>query len=87
MPVRDGTSRDRTSMRNGNRLKIGLFGANCSSGRAVTLVPERWSGSWADNVRLAQMADDGRHRLHAADRALEGLWRRHRLSGRDARDR
>jgi len=42
----------------GNRLKIGLFGANCSSGRAVTLVPERWSGSWPDNKRLAQMADD-----------------------------
>ena len=48
----------RTSMYNGNALKIGLFGANCSSGRAVTLVPERWSGSWADNVRLARMADD-----------------------------
>src|SRR5712671_7361138 len=48
----------RTAMYNGNALKIGLFGANCSSGRAVTLVPERWSGSWADNVRLARMADD-----------------------------
>lgn len=45
-------------MRNGNALKIGLFGANCSSGRAVTLVPERWSGSWEDNLRLARMADD-----------------------------
>src|SRR5205814_5198385 len=40
-----------------NRLKLGLFGANCSSGRAVTMVPERWSGSWPDCVRLAQMAD------------------------------
>jgi hypothetical protein len=40
-----------------NRLKLGLFGANCSSGRAVTTVPERWSGSWPDCVRLAQMAD------------------------------
>jgi hypothetical protein len=29
-----------------NRLKLGLSGANCSSGRAVTMVPERWSGSW-----------------------------------------
>jgi alkanesulfonate monooxygenase SsuD/methylene tetrahydromethanopterin reductase-like flavin-dependent oxidoreductase (luciferase family) len=45
-------------MHNSNRLKIGLFGANCSSGRAVTLVPERWSGSWPDNLRLARMADD-----------------------------
>jgi alkanesulfonate monooxygenase SsuD/methylene tetrahydromethanopterin reductase-like flavin-dependent oxidoreductase (luciferase family) len=49
---------DRMAMYNDNALKIGLFGANCSSGRAVTLVPERWSGSWADNLRLARMADD-----------------------------
>src|SRR5215475_5076295 len=48
----------RTAMYNGNALKIGLFGANCSSGRAVTLVPERWSGNWPDNVRLARMADE-----------------------------
>src|SRR5262249_56204139 len=40
-----------------NRLKLGLFGANCSSGRAVTLVPERWSGSWEDCLRLAVQAD------------------------------
>ncbi len=41
-----------------HRLKLGLFGANCSSGRAVTKVPERWSGSWDDCVRLAVMADE-----------------------------
>jgi alkanesulfonate monooxygenase SsuD/methylene tetrahydromethanopterin reductase-like flavin-dependent oxidoreductase (luciferase family) len=40
-----------------HRLKIGLFGANCSSGRAVTRIAERWSGSWSDCRRLAQMAD------------------------------
>jgi dimethylsulfone monooxygenase len=50
--------RERTSMYNANALKIGLFGANCSSGRAVTRVPERWSGNWPDNLRLARMADD-----------------------------
>jgi dimethylsulfone monooxygenase len=44
-------------MGSSNRLKLGLFGANCSSGRGVTTVPERWSGSWPDCVRLAQMAD------------------------------
>jgi dimethylsulfone monooxygenase len=49
--------RDRMAMYNGNALKIGLFGANCSSGRAVTKVPERWSGSWPDVLRLARMAD------------------------------
>ena len=45
-------------MHNANKLKIGLFGANCSSGRAVTLVPERWSGNWPDNRKLAAMADE-----------------------------
>ena len=40
-----------------NRFKLGLFGSNCSSGRAATCVPERWSGSWADNLKLARMAD------------------------------
>lgn len=44
-------------MHSDNRLQIGLFGSNCSSGRAVTLVPERWSGNWADNKKLAQLAD------------------------------
>ncbi|HXQ50630.1 MAG TPA: LLM class flavin-dependent oxidoreductase [Stellaceae bacterium] len=58
MPVRDATSRERTSMHSENRLKLGLFGANCSSGRAVTMVPERWSGGWQDNMRLARMADE-----------------------------
>jgi alkanesulfonate monooxygenase SsuD/methylene tetrahydromethanopterin reductase-like flavin-dependent oxidoreductase (luciferase family) len=47
----------RRAMHGNNKLQIGLFGINCSSGRAVTLVPERWSGSWADNKRLALMAD------------------------------
>ena len=46
-------------MYSNNKLQIGLFGANCSSGRAVTLVPERWTGSWPDNLRLGKMADDG----------------------------
>src|SRR5215470_1037689 len=53
-----GSPRERMSMHAGNRLKLGLFGANCSSGRAVTKVPERWSGSWPDNLRLVRMADD-----------------------------
>ena len=50
--------RDRMAMYNGNSLKIGLFGANCSSGRAVTKVPERWTGNWEDNLALARIADD-----------------------------
>jgi FMNH2-dependent dimethyl sulfone monooxygenase len=46
------------SLSGGNALKIGLFGANCSSGRAVTKVPERWSGTWPDNLKLARIADE-----------------------------
>jgi FMNH2-dependent dimethyl sulfone monooxygenase len=30
----------------------------CGSGRAVTRVPERWTGNWPDNLALARMADD-----------------------------
>jgi alkanesulfonate monooxygenase SsuD/methylene tetrahydromethanopterin reductase-like flavin-dependent oxidoreductase (luciferase family) len=47
----------RASMNTASRLKLGLFGANCSSGRAVTMVPERWKATWRDNVQLAQMAE------------------------------
>jgi dimethylsulfone monooxygenase len=57
VPILDSTSPERMAMYNSNRLKIGLFGANCSSGRAVTLVPERWSGTWEDSLQLAQMAE------------------------------
>lgn len=39
-------------------FKLGLFSSNCSSGLAVTKVPERWSGSWEDNLRLAKIADE-----------------------------
>ena len=56
--MRAASNPDRLSMYNRNRLKIGLFGANCSCGRAVTTVPERWSGDWPDNLRLARLADD-----------------------------
>src|SRR5439155_1024065 len=54
---RDIGSGERAAMYSANKLKIGLFGANCSSGRAVTMAPERWSGSWPDCLKLAQMAD------------------------------
>src|SRR5438477_1512974 len=57
MPL-EAAMRDRVAMYNANRLKIGLFGPNCSSGRAVTTVPERWSGNWQDNLKLAHLADE-----------------------------
>ena len=50
--------RDRIAMYSANTLKLGVFGANCSSARSATVVPERWSGSWPDNLRLCRMADE-----------------------------
>jgi dimethylsulfone monooxygenase len=47
----------RTTMFNGNKLKLGIFSPNCSGGMAVTKVPGRWDASWENNLKLAQMAD------------------------------
>jgi alkanesulfonate monooxygenase SsuD/methylene tetrahydromethanopterin reductase-like flavin-dependent oxidoreductase (luciferase family) len=53
----DQRQRDRLAMYNANALKLGLFGANCSSGRSATKVPERWSASWPDCLALVRLAD------------------------------
>ena len=50
--------RPRTTMFNGNKLKLGIFSPNCSGGMAATRVPERWNASWENNLKLAQMADE-----------------------------
>ncbi len=42
----------------GNKLKLGFFSSNCSSGMAVTKVPERWDNSWDNNIELARLADE-----------------------------
>jgi len=55
---RTATMADRLSMRGGNALKIGMFGANCSSARSATKVSERWQATWPECLRLAQIADD-----------------------------
>jgi alkanesulfonate monooxygenase SsuD/methylene tetrahydromethanopterin reductase-like flavin-dependent oxidoreductase (luciferase family) len=43
---------------NGNALKLGLFGPNCSSGRTYARLPETWVASWENNARLAQMGEE-----------------------------
>jgi dimethylsulfone monooxygenase len=50
-------SDERARFHNENAFKIGIFAANCSNGRVMTTVPERWSGSWEENERLASLAD------------------------------
>ncbi len=41
-----------------NKLKLGFFSPNCSSGMSVTKVEERWENSWENNIALAQMGDE-----------------------------
>ena len=45
-------------MFNDNKLKLGIFSANCSSGMAVTKVPERWENSWENNIELVRQCDE-----------------------------
>jgi alkanesulfonate monooxygenase SsuD/methylene tetrahydromethanopterin reductase-like flavin-dependent oxidoreductase (luciferase family) len=47
-----------TVLASGNALRLGLFGANCSSGRTYAALPERWQATWENNLRLAQLADE-----------------------------
>jgi alkanesulfonate monooxygenase SsuD/methylene tetrahydromethanopterin reductase-like flavin-dependent oxidoreductase (luciferase family) len=49
---------DRYHMRNDNKFKIGLFGANCSSGRAINNLPERWRADWESCETMAKLADE-----------------------------
>jgi dimethylsulfone monooxygenase len=45
-------------LKTSRHFRLGLFGSNCSSGLAITRVPERWKPTWANNLALAQMADE-----------------------------
>ena len=49
---------DRYKMYNANAFKLGLFGANCSSGRAINTLPERWLADWDSCESMAKIADD-----------------------------
>ena len=40
-----------------NKLKLGIFSANCSGGMAVTKVKERWNNSCENNLDLAKQCD------------------------------
>jgi alkanesulfonate monooxygenase SsuD/methylene tetrahydromethanopterin reductase-like flavin-dependent oxidoreductase (luciferase family) len=45
-------------MGRGNALQLGLFGANCVSGRTYATLAERWDASWENNVSLARLAEE-----------------------------
>lgn len=46
------------ALHNQNKLKLGVFTANCDGGQAATKVPERWQATWGNNLELARMLDD-----------------------------
>jgi len=48
----------RYQMYNNNAFKLGLFGANCSSGRAINTLPERWTADWESCETMAKLADE-----------------------------
>jgi alkanesulfonate monooxygenase SsuD/methylene tetrahydromethanopterin reductase-like flavin-dependent oxidoreductase (luciferase family) len=48
----------RHQMYNNNAFKLGLFGANCSSGRAINTLPERWTADWESCETMARLADE-----------------------------
>ncbi len=48
----------RHQMYNNNKFKVGLFGANCSSGRAINTLPERWLADWESTEAMGKLADE-----------------------------
>lgn len=48
----------RNKMFTNKGFKLGTFSANCSSGMAVTQVPERWVNSWENNLALVRLCDE-----------------------------
>lgn len=50
-------SQRQSALLHGNTLKLGIFGANCVSGRTYAALPERWDASWEHNVALAQLTE------------------------------
>ena len=43
---------------NANKVKLGIFAANCSGAHSPTTVADRWDSSWEGNLTIAQFADD-----------------------------
>ena len=52
------TRAEASSMRNGNRLKLGLFGINVEGGMAITTAPEKWQPTWENNIEVARLIDE-----------------------------
>ena len=60
MPAPQSESETRRALNppfNDNKLKLGLFGVNVSTGRAITTVEGRHTVTWPTNLAIAQTAD------------------------------
>ncbi|MFW7269655.1 LLM class flavin-dependent oxidoreductase [Gluconacetobacter sp. Hr-1-5] len=44
-------------LRQDRHFKLGTFSSNCAGGMSITTVPEKWIGSWDENLALGQMLD------------------------------
>ena len=56
-PNREPTSAARAPLLNDNGFKLGLFAFNLTGGQTISTAPGMNDPTWAENVRLAQMAD------------------------------
>jgi len=41
-----------------NRLKLGIFSANCDGGLTMSLAPDRWKANWDDIAAMCRLADE-----------------------------
>ena len=54
-PLRD--SRETNPMFNDQKMKLGLFGTNCSYGLVMSHAPSTYEVTWAHTTEIAQRAD------------------------------
>jgi alkanesulfonate monooxygenase SsuD/methylene tetrahydromethanopterin reductase-like flavin-dependent oxidoreductase (luciferase family) len=52
------TQLDASRLSEPSRLKLAVFGSNCSSGRSYVTIPDRWDATWDNNLALARLAED-----------------------------
>ena len=41
-----------------NRMKLGVFSANCDGGLTMSLAPDRWKANWDDIAAMCRLADE-----------------------------
>ncbi len=62
-------------MFNENKLKLGIFGPNCSNACAMTLAETSFEPTFEKNVEIAGLLEAAGFECISADCALARLWR------------